>query len=200
MRINLTGQKFGRLTVIKFAGVDEKGRTMWECQCECGSLIIVRSDNLKRGISKSCGCFSREMASKRLKKYENTDHYLYKTWMGMKLRCESKSSGMYKYYGERGIKICDRWKNYDNFYNDMIGGYKKGLTIDRINCNGDYEPPNCRWATMTDQANNKSTTIYVTFCGETKPLAEMCRKYKADYQRTWKRLHRGWNIAKALLA
>lgn len=154
--IDLTNQKFGRLTVINFA-YTKSHKTYWNCQCECGKNTIVYSQKLKTGHTKSCGCYKREKTIKRNYRHGLCKTRLYSIWHDMNTRCYYKNTDFYKYYGGRGIRICDDWKyDFVNFYNWSISnGYKDNLSIDRINVNGNYEPNNCRWATNLEQALNK---------------------------------------------
>lgn len=155
--IDLKGKKFNRLTVLEYAG-----KSKWLCKCDCGNLTTVIAPKLKSGHTKSCGCFQKEQASKFNRKYEDIKkaRILRKKWYHMLDRCYDKNSKRYKDWGGRGIKVCEEWHNFENFYNwAIISGYKglpqKYESLDRINNNGNYEPNNCRWADAITQNNNK---------------------------------------------
>ena len=145
---NLLNQKFGKLTIIEFVGIDKNKKAKWLCECECGNTTITSTHNLKSGNTTSCGC-SR-------KKLKQIIPRLYRIWNGMKTRCSNSNRKEYKNYGGRGIKVCNEWLEYKNFYKWAINnGYKDNLTIERINNNGNYEPSNCTWATIQEQQKNK---------------------------------------------
>ena len=150
--IDITGNKYGKLTVIKFDHSND-GNSYWLCKCECGKETVARGSHLKTGNTKSCGCLSNT----RNVKHNLTYTRLYKTWTNMKGRCYNKKDKNYKHYGGRGIKICDEWRNnFINFYNwSITHGYRDDLTIDRIDVNGNYEPENCRFITIKEQQSNK---------------------------------------------
>jgi len=198
-KIDLTGQKFGKLTAIKPVGTNKSGNTLWKCKCDCGNSSVVINSNLTRGNSKSCGCTNSERLIKRNTKHNLCYTPIYNVWSSMKERCRNKNCKEYVHYGGRGIKICDEWMDFNNFYNGMIGTYKKGLSLDRINVNGNYEPSNCRWVTQLRQCNNKRNNLYLTIDGVTATLADICRSYNVGYQKVWKRLKRGWPIEEAVL-
>lgn len=178
----VSGETFGNLTVIQEAkphlrphaknGNIVKER-MVECECVCGNIITTQLAHLRNGSSKSCGC-SRET-------HNLSGHHLYSIWADVKKRCFNKNHVAFHRYGGRGITICERWKDFQNFYDDLILGYKKGLTLDRINNDGNYEPNNCRWATVKNQCNNTCNTIRVEYNGEIYPLTIICEKLGVNY-------------------
>ncbi len=164
----MIGQKFNRLTVIK---EEEKLRyktntqRRFLCRCECGNEKIVISGHLRQGKIKSCGCLNNEKRSERITEYStihgNYNHPLYRTYSLMKRRCYVEKAHNYKYYGERGIKVCDRWlgdNGFKNFIDDM-GKRPDGKTLDRINNDGNYSSDNCRWATSSEQNKNRRNKI-----------------------------------------
>lgn len=154
---DISGQKFGRLTVIKRLGVDKSRSVVWLCKCDCGNYIEVKGTELRRGRTTSCGCYRIERIIESRTKHGKTDTRLYHIWQGMKDRCYNTHNVKYKNYGSRGIVVCREWlDDFMNFYNWAINNsYRDDLTIDRINNDGNYEPSNCRWADYTTQNNNR---------------------------------------------
>lgn len=202
------GRRYGRLTVMYQSGFRYKPsgqRTvLWHCRCDCGKEKDIPSNTLRNGRSKSCGCLNSELSSKRATKHGGCKEYnlegIYRTWRSMKHRCYHKSSNRYKDYGGRGIKICDKWLIYSNFRDWAIeSGYKDGLTIDRIDVNGDYCPENCRWATAVEQANNRRTNTSITAFGETKTAAEWERCTGVKQHTILARINNGWDPERAVL-
>lgn len=149
-QVDMVGQKFGRLTVQSY-----KVRSLWNCICDCGNKVVVRGADLKSGNTKSCGCFKKDVHTK----HGLTNHPLRATLKDMKSRCYNKNCHAYKYYGARGIKVCDDWKNdLQSFYDWAIkAGWEKGLTIDRIDNDGDYTPDNCQF--IKNALNCKKTRL-----------------------------------------
>lgn len=177
--IDLSGKTFGRWTVISFAGKNRHGQNMWLCRCSCGTEKIVRGGG--KIFSKSCGCLQREKASSMIagvnRKHGDYRKPLYRIWAAMKRRCNNKNSPEYKNYGGRGIKICPEWNHYEGFKEwAHRSGYKDGLTLDRINVDGDYEPANCRWVPIRDQQRNRRDNIWIEVGGEKVLLADLARQ------------------------
>ena len=155
--IDITGQRFGRLVVIKRTGNlgHKRKRPAWLCVCDCGNWITVYGESL-RGNTNSCGCFQRDQTSAANKKHGETAPHTreYRAWQNMHTRCSNPNYKGYKNYGGRGITVCERWKAYENFLADM-GRCPIQLTLDRINNDDNYEPFNCRWATTKEQGDNQ---------------------------------------------
>lgn len=201
--IDLTGKKFGRLTVLYSEGkiYNSKNRCYyWMCRCDCGNLKSVRGAHLKNGLVNSCGCLKKEKLSIP-KKHGFCDTKIYGVWEGIKDRCYRQKNSSYKNYGGRGIIMCEDWKNnFSNFYNWAIqNGYKEGLSIDRIDVNGNYEPTNCRWITQKEQCNNTRVNRYLTYQNVTHSLSEWAEIYNLNYFCLRKRIDKHWDIEKALL-
>jgi hypothetical protein len=201
--MDVIGEKYGRWLIVR--EVPNQVQKSYYCTCECGSgkdRVITFSD-LKRGNTKSCGCYHKEVVKETSKKHGLRGHRLYSIWASMKTRCYNENSSGYKNYGGRGIIICDEWINEDdgfiNFYNwAMNNGYSSELTLDRENVNGNYEPSNCRWSDRVTQANNTRVTKYVEINGEIKTPKEWREIYNLSRSTFKWRISKGWDIVKTL--
>lgn len=179
MTKDLTGKRFGMLSVIKRSDErsNKKAYALWDCICDCGNKKTVPSMYLQNGHTTSCGCLSKE-SRRRISGFNVSKHPIYKKYQGMIYRCENKNARNYKNYGGRGISICDEWRNdFMSFYNWSINhGYKKGLTIDRIDVDGNYTPDNCRWVDNNVQANNKTNSRFLECDGKTLTVAQWSKE------------------------
>lgn len=198
--INLMGQKFGRLTVIDRVENARGGQSRWLCVCECGTQKEILATHLRQGRIVSCGCRSREITTQRNTTHQMAKTRLYAVWCGMKRRCSAEKSRSYKYYGRRGISVCDEWSNdFVPFATWAQGnGYSKELTIDRIDVNGNYEPSNCRWADRIVQANNKTNNHNVDYNGQSHTVSEMAREHGMNYNTLLARIKKGLTTERAL--
>lgn len=172
---DLTGQRFGRLTVIARGENSKDGKSRWICECDCGrkkSKPVTVSD-LVAGRVRSCGCLYFESNKGRRTTHGKTNTRLHRIWSGMRQRCNDPVCAAYRIYGGKGVTVCEEWSDFQCFYDwAMANGYRDDLSIDRIDSNGNYCPENCRWATMKEQQNNRSNNIRISFGGEEKTVSE----------------------------
>lgn len=197
--IDITGNKYGRLTVLYRNGRNSCGKIVWHCKCECGNETDVITSVLKSGQSKSCGCYSLECSRKRMTKHGMSETRVYKIWKDMIQRCTNKNNKNYEDYGGRGIKVCDEWLDFLNFYEwATINGYEDGLTLDRINTDNSYCPENCRWVDMFVQANNKRTTVMIEAAGITRSLHNWARIVGINPMTLYNRIELGFSPEEAL--
>lgn len=200
--LELTGQRFGRLTVLDFA-YNDNGNTYWECLCDCGNRAIVRGVRLKNGRTRSCGCIAKEIVTKRNKERASglpRDKRLYRIYHGMKTRCYNSNEAGYMRYGGRGITMCREWKDDFQSFQEWAfrSGYNSQLTIDRIDNDGDYSPSNCRWASIKQQGNNRRSNILLIYNGEQKTVSEWSDVLGIKRNTIYQRLRNGWSAEDAL--
>ncbi len=175
-RIDLTGKRFGRLVVQRRVGFRHHN-TVWECLCDCGNTSEVSAGHLKTGDTKSCGCYYRERIKVININHGLRRHKLYMVWADMLQRCKNPNRESSKHYHERGISVCERWKDsFENFLEDM-GPRPDGYTLERINTNGDYEFLNCKWATRTEQSRNSRRSKVWTVHGKRFESSYQAGKY-----------------------
>jgi hypothetical protein len=197
-RLDLVGQKFGRLEVVSDVG--NKGKqSLWSCVCDCGNSKTVLGNSLRLGITRSCGCLQRENSRDRKKTHGLSRISEYQVWRNMLSRCSDVRNKSYSNYGGRGIKVCDRWlESFENFLEDM-GNCPLGMFLDRRDNEGEYTPENCRWVTREEQNNNTRRNVWRTYQGETKTISQWARLYNLPMKTLWARLKRfGWSMRRAL--
>lgn len=198
---DLTGQRFGMLTVLKLdhvAKIGGKYRTFWLCQCECGNQKVLRGDTFRSGtgrpVTVSCGCYVRNRKSPAYID-DRSKTKLYHVYYGILQRCNNPNSSHYSYYGERGIKCL--FRDWDEFRDwSLSHGYEHGLTIDRIDNNGNYEPSNCRWVPMSvNHENRRKSSAYLRLFldGKEYSLAEICRMVNQPYMKMYSLMRNNWD-------
>jgi len=193
LRLDLTGETFGRWKVDSFSYSD--GQTLWLCTCVCGTKRTIHAGDLRTGHSKSCGCINRDNPPG--KRHGMTDTRFYSTWVKMLRRTRNKNSRDFYYYGAKGIKTCKRWYVFDTFMQDMWVGYQdasnkfgeKNVSLERIDVFGDYTPENCKWIDISEQARNKRNTLWVVFKGEKICLKQFSRLIGQPYNYIWYLYH-----------
>jgi hypothetical protein len=198
--VDLVGKRYGRLVVLERVENATNGSSRWLCKCDCGSTRIHTAGTLNSGVVQSCGCYGKESRKKQKVTHNKSNTRLYRVWASMKERCFSSSCKSFVYYGARGISVCDEWKDsFQAFYDwALANGYCEGLSIDRIDVNGNYEPLNCRWVSRNIQANNTRKNVNVEYNGECHTIGEWADILGIKYITLWMRFQRGWDISKAL--
>lgn len=197
--IDISGKRFGRLVVVGRGPNGASGRVSWSCRCDCGSNTVKAGNNLYSGNTRSCGCLSTEV--KRAPKKHGHAHIHrrsaeYKIWMAMLHRCQDTDNPD---YGGRGISVCDRWRDFSNFYADMGKRPRRTDTIERENNDGNYELRNCIWATRKTQSRNRRSNRIVEYRGRKMTLKEASEVAGLPYLPVWLRIvRRGWSVHRAL--
>ncbi len=195
---DLAGRRFGRFIVLARAGSNGERKAMWRCICICGNERLICGRSLLTGNSNSCGCLRSEVLKRIKKTHGLTRSATYRTWGAMLQRCGNPKNPYYHVYGARGIAVCDRWKSFISFFRDM-GERPNGLTLDRIDTEGNYEPSNCRWATVREQANNMRKNVFIEAFGERLTISQWARKSGQFESGIRYRLRSGWSPERAVV-
>ncbi len=193
---DLTDMVFGGLTAIEVAST--KPRMLWVCLCECGRRSVVSAGNLASGHSTSCGCRRPALVSRSRRRHGLTHTSIYTKWVNMRNRCDNPGNDSYALYGGRGICVCDEWdRSFEAFLRDM-GKCPEGMTLERIDSNGDYTPINCTWVSPQDQANNRRNNRRFEWRGRRLTLRQICTEVSVNYELARRRLKRRWPLSEAL--
>lgn len=188
---DLQGRRFARLTAAKLLG-RHKNATYWLCLCDCGNETAVASTSLLGGNTRSCGCYMRERIRESSATHGKSVTPEYNIWQHIKKRCNNPSDKAYKHYGERGIKVCNRWlESFENFLEDMGKRPNGNYSLDRIDNDGPYSPDNCRWATASEQANNTRACRYLEYQGKVQTIAQWSRETGIGYTTLINRINKG---------
>lgn len=202
--IDISGLRFDRLVAVKSTDVRVAKKVMWECICDCGNTTLANVCQLQQGLRTSCGC-AKKAGNQIYKKPSQHGHFVgdkptatYRIWTGMRTRCNNPRMPSWPHYGGRGIKVCERWKKFENFLADM-GEKPDGKSLDRINNDGDYCPENCRWATDIEQHRNRSDNVFWTHNGATRTISEWAEVVGLNRHTLADRVRKsGWSIEQAL--
>lgn len=193
---DITGQVFGRWTVISFQERRNKSRYLWVCRCACGNVKAVAANDLKNGMSKSCGCYRRENPYKR--RNGMSGQSIYKRWRAMIRRCYEVHKSDYSYYGGRGIFVCERWHTFENFFADMGYPPTSKHTLERVDNDGPYSQDNCIWALQKVQTRNRRSTKLLTLYGVTKCMTDWAIEFGIPKAALQYRLSSGWPVEDAI--
>lgn len=195
--IDLTGQRFGRLTVLERSVSNKHKQLRWRCRCECGNFCTPLGMTLRKGDTQSCGCLAKESIASVNYKHGKTRTSIYSIWRSMMQRCYDVNSQAYARYGARGITVCDAWHNFETFYADM-GDKPARCSLERINNDASYSPKNVCWADSKQQANNRRSNVVLEFQGRRQTMQQWCDETGLKIGTVWARLNRGWSVDRAL--
>lgn len=200
---DISGQKFGNLTAVKFDHRDEckvGGQHYWLFLCDCGNEVVLRKNTVTSGNTKRCSCCAAKRSAEASTVHGGVGTRLYREWAGIVQRCTNPKNTSWERYGAKGVTVCNEWRSFSAFREwAYANGYNDSLTIDRINPNGNYEPSNCRWASVREQANNKQGTLWIEYGGERLQLSYWADRLGINYHTLYDRLYlHGWSVEKAL--
>lgn len=198
--LNIAGEKYGRLIAVEWTGNACSSGRLWKFKCDCGAEIIASIGQVRSGNTTSCGCFAKEKLRSRnekMAKHKCTRSPTWNSWSAMRRRCQKQDDKDYHKYGARGIVVCERWQSFENFMADM-GERPEGMTIDRVDNNGNYEPENCRWATPLQQSRNSRNSVVIEYQGEKHCVAEWAALVGIEVKTLQYRIRSGWDVEKAL--
>lgn len=189
--IDIAGQRFGRLTVSEMTDQRMHKNVMWRCTCDCGNTVVVGARDLRTGHTRSCGCLKLEMLKTRVTRHGAAGTRLYMIWQEMLARCYRAESPSFKFYGARGISVCDEWRtSFESFAADM-GDPPFGCSLERKNNDMNYSKDNCQWATHTEQMNNRRGNIIISFNGREMTMAQFARFLGFHYAKVRSAIKRG---------
>ena len=195
---DITGQKFGRLTAVKYVGPGPNGKSIFQFRCDCGELLITAGRYVKLGKTRSCGCLQKELTVIRSTTHGKCYSREYYSWQHLKDRCYNKNNKDYKNYGGRGVTVCDRWlETFENFFADM-GRCPEGFSLDRENNDKGYGPDNCRWADKFTQGNNTRRNKFIVYDGERLTCAQWSRRLGGNPTLVTSRIWSGWTEEQAV--
>lgn len=191
------GEVFGRITVTGVHSQEVSGKR-WICECSCGTITNVHNSNLRSGRTQSCGCLAREKSSQRARKHGDTGSPEFVSWVAMRRRCRNTTCAEYPHYGGRGIAIAERWDTYETFLLDMGRRPSPDHWLERINNDGDYEPSNCKWATIFEQSLNRRNSRLIEIDGVSRNMKLWSLISGVSMKLIWYRLSKGWDAKKAV--
>ena len=195
---DLSGERFGRLLVIQRNGYNKHHQLYWLCECDCGTTKNVLGMCLSRGETQSCGCLHKEVTAKINLRHGMTRTPIYKIWHSMMQRCYDKNSHSYHRYGGRGINVCEKWHTFEGFYQDM-SDKPNGMSMERLDNNGDYCPENVVWADYKTQANNRRSNVLLEHKGKKQTMQQWCDELGLKIGTVWARINNyGYSVEKAL--
>lgn len=195
--IDLTGQRFGRLTVLSRGERNKHRQLRWVCKCDCGKTCTTLGMTLRKGETQSCGCLHREVIGQINRSHGMTRTPIYAIWHSMMQRCYDPNSHAYSRYGGRGIIVAEAWHDFEAFYQDM-GDKPQGKSLERLNNDGHYSADNVIWADWKQQANNRRSNVVLEFQGRKQTMQQWSDEMDLKIGTVWARLHRGWSVDRAL--